>query len=85
MTPGASSDLYSNKSASSTGPVAFCLDDIGLGGTACGGLIQGSSTALGTRMCVEPLVGTLARCIVKSHDTKAPVPLQMSRNSAGLF
>jgi hypothetical protein len=84
MTPGSSNALL-GRAVSNTGPVAFCLDDVGLGGSVCGGLIQGSSTALGTRMCVEPVESKLGRCPVKSHDTKAPIPLQMSRDPVGLF
>ena len=84
MTPGSSNALL-GRAVSNTGPVAFCLDDVGLGGSACGGLIQGSSTALGTRMCVEPVESKLGRCPVKCHDTKAPIPLQMSRDPVGLF
>jgi hypothetical protein len=55
--------LPSGPSASSImGILAFCLGQI-LGGNCCGGLVQGSVAAFGTRMCVEVilLVKAIAR------------------------
>jgi hypothetical protein len=65
--------------------MTLCFDDIGVSGVVCGGLIQSSSTALGSRMCVEPVESMMGRRAIKSHDVKAVLPSQLAADPAARF